>query len=149
MDRSEKALNYFDNNFNCSQSVLTAFAEELGLSEDESLRVACAFGGGMGRQQFTCGAVTGASMAIGLKIGKGKNGSDEMKAETYEKTVSLFNEFTRLHGSTSCRELLSNLDMNDASDLNTINEQNLFHINCRKYVSDAVRLTEKIIKPLK
>ena len=149
MDRSEKALNYFDNNFNCSQSVLTAFADELGLSEDESLRVACAFGGGMGRQQFTCGAVTGASMAIGLKFGKGKNDSDEKKAETYEKTVTLFNEFTQLHGSTNCRTLLNDLNMNDTNELETINEQNLFHINCRKYVSDAVRLTEKIIETLK
>ena len=49
MDRSEKALEYFDNKFNCAQSVLTAFANELGLSEDESLRVSCAFGGGIGR----------------------------------------------------------------------------------------------------
>ena len=73
MDHSEKALNLFDNKFNCAQSVLTAFAEELGLTEDESLRVACAFGGGMGRQQLTCGAVTGAAMALGLKFGKGKN----------------------------------------------------------------------------
>jgi C_GCAxxG_C_C family probable redox protein len=149
MDKKEKALHYFDNNYNCSQSVLIAFTEELGLPEDESLRIASAFGGGIGRQQFTCGAVTGAAMAIGLKFGKGKNDSDEKKAETYEKTVTLFNEFTRLHGSTNCRMLLNNLDMNDPGDLNTINEQNLFHINCRKYVSDAVRLTETIIETLK
>jgi C_GCAxxG_C_C family probable redox protein len=149
MDKKEKALHYFDNNYNCSQSVLIAFTEELGLPEDESLRIASAFGGGIGRQQFTCGAVTGAAMAIGLKFGKGKNDSDEKKAETYEKTVTLFNEFTRLHGSTNCRMLLNNLDLNDPGDLNTINEQNLFHINCRKYVSDAVRLTETIIETLK
>jgi len=149
MDKKEKALHYFDNNYNCSQSVLIAFTEELGLPEDESLRIASAFGGGIGRQQFTCGAVTGAAMAIGLKFGKGKNDSDEKKAVTYEKTVTLFNEFTRLHGSTNCRMLLNNLDMNDPGDLNTINEQNLFHINCRKYVSDAVRLTETIIETLK
>jgi C_GCAxxG_C_C family probable redox protein len=149
MERADKALNYFDNKFNCSQSVLTAFADELGLTEDESLRVACAFGGGIGRQQFTCGAITGAAMAIGLKFGKGKNDSEDKKSETYEKTVNLFDEFTRLHGSTTCRTLLNNLNMNEAKDLDTIIEQNLFHNNCRKYVSDAVRLTEKIIETLK
>jgi len=149
MERADKALDYFDTNFNCSQSVLAAFADDLGLSEDESLRVACAFGGGMGRQQFTCGAVTGAAMAIGLKFGKGKNDSDEKKAETYAKTVTLFNEFNSLHGSTNCRKLLNNLDMNNAEDLAAINEQYLFHTNCRKYVSDAVRITEKLIETLK
>ena len=149
MKRADKALNFFDTNFNCSQPVLAAFADESGLSEDESLRVASAFGGGMSRQQFTCGAVTGASMAIGLKFGKGKNDSDEKKVETYEKTLILFNEFKSLHGSTDCLKLLNNLDMNDPEDLKTIREQDLFHINCRKYVSDAVRLTEKIIETLK
>lgn len=145
MGRSEKALFYFDNKFNCSQSVLTAFAEELGLTEDESLRVASAFGGGIGRQQFTCGAVTGAAMVLGLKFGKGKNDSEDKKLQTYEKTIELFEEFTKLNGSTNCHKLLNDLDMRDEKELSLINEQNLFHTNCRKYVSDAVKLTEQII----
>ena len=146
MDRSEKALSYFDNKFNCSQSVLTVFAEELGLTEDESLRVATAFGGGIGRQQLTCGAVTGAVMALGLKFGKGKNDEDEKKQQTYEKTVELFEAFTNMNGSTNCRKLLNDLDMRDEKELSLINEQNLFHTNCRKYVADAVQLTEQIFK---
>ncbi len=145
MDHREKALSYFDNKFNCSQSVLTAFAEELRLTEDESLRVACAFGGGMGRQQLTCGAVTGAAMALGLKFGKGKDDSDEKKLLTYEKTVQLFDEFTKMNGSTNCHKLLNDLDMRDEKELSLINEQNLFHNNCRKYVVDAVKITEQII----
>jgi len=145
MDRSEKALSYFDNKFNCSQSVLTVFAEELGLTEDESLRVACAFGGGMGRQQQTCGAVTGAAMALGLKYGKGKNDSDDKKLLTYDMTVELFEEFNKLNGSTNCRSLLNDLDMRNENELSLINEQNLFHTNCRKYVADAVKITERIL----
>jgi C_GCAxxG_C_C family probable redox protein len=145
MDRSEKALSYFDNKFNCAQSVLTAFADESGLSEEESLRVSCAFGGGMGRQQHTCGAVTGAAMALGLRFGKGKNDSDEKKLNTYDKTVELFDEFTKLNGSTNCHQLLNNLNMRDEKELELINEQNLFHTNCRKYVADAVRIAENII----
>jgi C_GCAxxG_C_C family probable redox protein len=145
MDRSEKALSYFANKFNCSQSVLAAFADELGLTEDESLRVACAFGGGIGRQQLTCGAVTGAAMALGLKFGKGKNDEDEKKQKTYDKTTHLFEEFSKLNGSTNCRKLLNNLDMRDEKELILINEQDLFHTKCRKYVADAVLLTEQII----
>ena len=144
MERTEKALAHFDNNFNCSQSVLVAFAEDLGLSEDEALRVASAFGGGIGRQQFTCGALTGASMVLGLKFGKGKNDPDEKKIETYEKVVRLFNEFSEVHKSTNCRALLHNLDMNDEKELEIINGQNLFHDLCRKYVADAVQIVERI-----
>ena len=145
MDRSEKALSYFDNKFNCSQSVLIAFAEELGLTEDESLRVASAFGGGIGRQQHTCGAVTGAAMALGLKFGKGKNDSDDKKQLTYDKTVEMFQEFNKLNGSTNCRKLLNDLDMRNEDELRLINEQNLFHNSCRKYVADAVRITERLL----
>lgn len=149
MDRSEKALSHFDNKFNCSQSVLVAFADELGLTEDESLRVACAFGGGIGRQQHTCGAVTGAAMALGLKFGKGRNDEDEKKLQTYDKTIELFNKFASLNGSTNCRRLLNDLDMRDEDDLSLIKEQNLFHTSCRKYVADAVKITEQIFQDSK
>lgn len=149
MERSEKALEYFDTDFNCSQSVLVAFAKDLGLSEDEALKVATAFGGGMGRQQLTCGAVTGAAMALGLKYGKGLNDSNDKKQLTYDKTIELFNEFTGLNGSTGCRKLLNDLDMTDEKDHKMIVEKNLFHTNCRKYVADAVTITEKLINNFK
>jgi len=149
MDRSEKALEYFDNKFNCAQSVLAVFKDELGLTEDQALRVACAFGGGMGRQQLTCGAVTGAAMALGLKFGKGKNDDDAKKQHTYEKTVVLFNEFTKLNGSVNCRKLLNDLNMTDEKDHAAIVEQGLFESRCRKYVADAVQVTEKLLKNLK
>ena len=145
MDPSEKASTLFNTNFNCAQSVLASFAGELGLTEDELLRVASAFGGGIGRQQLTCGAVTGAAMALGLTFGKGKNDSDDKKQQTYDKTVELFEEFTRLNGSTSCRKLLHDLDMRDEKQYAEIEAQNLFHTHCRKYVADAVKITEQII----
>lgn len=146
MERSEIALEYFDSDFNCAQSVLTAFAPYLGLSDDEALRLSCAFGGGIGRQQLTCGALTGAAMAIGLKFGKGRFDGDDKKRLTYNKTVELMEEFTKLHGSSECRKLLNNLNMNDESDFNLIVEQNLFRTKCRKYVADAVNLLEKSIE---
>ena len=66
MTKSETALDYFRNKFNCSQAVFAAFGPAYGLSEDSCLKIGCAFGGGMGKQQLTCGAVTGALMALGL-----------------------------------------------------------------------------------
>lgn len=144
-DRVEKALHYFDNGFNCAQSVLASFDDVLGLKADELLRVASAFGGGMGRQQLTCGAVTGASMALGLRFGKGLHDADEKKADTYDKTVVLFDEFIKLNGSATCRNLLENLDMRDEKEHALIKERNLFATNCRRYVADAVKITEKLL----
>ena len=146
MKKSEKALDYFRNKFNCSQSVFTVFSPEYGYSENNALKVSCAFGGGMGRQQQTCGAVTGALMAIGLKYGKGINDTEEKKQMTYSKTREFFEEFIKIHGSTNCRELLDGLDMTDPEDHNKIMERNLFEVKCEKYVADAVIITEKLIK---
>jgi C_GCAxxG_C_C family probable redox protein len=144
MNKSDKALVYFRNKFNCSQSVFTAFGETYGMSENDCLKIGCAFGAGMGRQQLTCGAVTGALMALGLKYGKAMGDPEEKKQLTYEKTREFFAEFIRIHGTTSCRELLLGLDINDPDDHQKIIDQGLFGTLCEKYVADSVRIVEKI-----
>ena len=73
MTRQEAATLYFADTFNCSQSVFTFFGKEQGLTEDQCLKIGFAFGGGMRLQQYTCGALTGALMAIGLHFGRGLN----------------------------------------------------------------------------
>jgi C_GCAxxG_C_C family probable redox protein len=144
MKKQEHALKYFRNKFNCSQAVFTVFGKDYGLSEDDCLKVSCAFGGGMGRQQLTCGAVTGALMAIGLKYGKAFNDPEDKKQETYSKTREFFNRFTELNGSVNCRVLLEGLDMNNPNDHKIIMERKLFDLKCEKYVADAVKMVEKI-----
>lgn len=145
MKKSEKAATYFANNNNCSQSVFAAFGQDFGLTDDQCLKTACAFGAGMGRKQLTCGAVTGALMAIGLKYGKGLNDSPQKKAETYQKTVEFMNEFKAKHGSITCKELMQGLDMNNDEDMKKINKLKLHETYCSNYVKDATEIAEKII----
>jgi len=144
MEKREEALDYFRNRFNCSQAVFTVFGKDYGLSEDCCLKISCAFGGGMGRQQHTCGAVTGALMALGLKYGKALNDPEENKHHTYAQTREFFKRFTELNGSVNCKVLLDGLDMNDPDDHQKILERKLFEIKCEKYVSDAVGIVETI-----
>lgn len=146
MNKSDRALVYFRNKFNCSQSVYTVFSADYGLNEDDSLRISCAFGGGMGRQQHTCGAVTGALMALGMKFGKALNDPEERKQLTYAKTREFFDEFKKMHGSTNCRDLLEGLDMTDPEQHKEIMEKNLFEVKCEEYVASAVRITELLLK---
>jgi C_GCAxxG_C_C family probable redox protein len=143
--KTDKAIDYFRNSFNCSQSVFTVFGKDYGLSENDCLKIGCAFGAGMGRQQLTCGAVTGALLALGLKYGKAYGDSEDKKRETYMKTREFFTEFIRINGSSSCRELLNGLDINDADDYQKIIDQNLFVTHCEKYVTDAVEIAGEMI----
>ena len=144
MKRSENAVDYFRNRFNCSQAVFTVFGKDYGLSENDCLKVSCAFGGGMGRQQLTCGAVTGALMTLGLKYGKALNDPEEKKQKTYAVTREFFQRFTELNGSVNCKALLDGLDMNDPGDHKKIMERKLFDIKCEKYVADAVEIVETL-----
>jgi C_GCAxxG_C_C family probable redox protein len=142
--KSENAIYYFSNGFNCSQAVLASFGQEYGVSGDECLKLACAFGGGIARRQMTCGAVTGALMVLGLKFGWGRNDDISKKTATYEKANEFIEEFTERNGSINCRELLRGLDMNDPEDQKMIEKLELFQTICVKYIRDAVEIAQRM-----
>ena len=106
MSGLEKAKTSFRGAFNCSQSIFSSYAPEYGLNKDIALRLSTGFGGGMGRMQNTCGAVSGAFMVIGLKYGMGIDGDVEARDKTYELVKEFTNRFQKIHGSINCKELI-------------------------------------------
>jgi len=99
MDRAEKAVGFFTDGCNCSQSVFTAFADEFGLDEALAQRLSCGLGGGVGRMREVCGAVSAAAMVIGMRLGP-----DKTKA--YPAVQDFCAKFKARCGSIICRELL-------------------------------------------
>ena len=79
--------------YNCAQSVLIPFAEELGLTPEQANALAQNFGGGMGCGSV-CGAVTGALMALG---GLGLPPSARNQ---------LMEQFEAANGSVRCADLI-------------------------------------------
>ena len=59
MTHAERAKNNFLNGYNCAQSVVLAFADEIDVPEKILLAAAMPLGGGLGRLRETCGAVSG------------------------------------------------------------------------------------------
>jgi C_GCAxxG_C_C family probable redox protein len=143
--KAAQAVETFKGDYNCAQSVLSVFAEELGLSKDEALKLANPFGAGIAFMQETCGAVSGALMAIGLKFGKGENGCHEDKEIAYDMARHFIAEFKKQHHTVCCSELLDNLDMSTAEGMAKLNEMDYFRTRCANYVQDAVKITENII----
>ena len=47
MIRQEKAVEYFNRGFHCSQAVLAAYADQCGLTEEKALKLGACFGSGM------------------------------------------------------------------------------------------------------
>ena len=54
-ERKERALQCFAGDLHCSQSVLAAFSEECGITEEQAFRLGSCFGSGM-RRGNVCGA---------------------------------------------------------------------------------------------
>ena len=108
MDHSVLSKEMFCKGYNCAQAVVTAFHEELGMTESEAARLSSSFGGGMGRMRETCGAVSGMLLAAGLLWGYDTPGDDEAKAAHYRLVQKLAGKFRERTGSILCRELLGN-----------------------------------------
>jgi C_GCAxxG_C_C family probable redox protein len=144
-EKSTQAAETFRCGFNCSQAVLSVFAEDFGLTKDCCLRLASPFGSGIARMQETCGAVTGALMAIGLKYGKGEDGEEADKAHAYKLSQQLIAAFKEQNKSICCRDLLDGLDINTPEGMAEIQKRLLFQCNCSKYVQEAVLITEAIL----
>lgn len=104
--RVELAVDLFKQGYNCSQSVVGAFADMYGFSREQALKMAASFGGGIGRMRQTCGAACGLFMIAGLETGCTDPKNRMAKGANYELVQQLAAEFKRQNGSIICGELL-------------------------------------------
>ena len=147
MNKSEMALKLFADGFNCSQAVLTVFAEDFGLDKELALKLGTQFGGGA-RNGELCGAVSGALLVLGLKYGHYEQNNTQQKSRAYGIASEYTIRFTQVNGSIVCRELLG-YDLTKPEDMEHIREKNLFGDICPKMIESAVQVLEEIIADYK
>lgn len=143
MTKTERALELFANNFNCSQAVLTAFAPDFGLDEKLALMLGTSFGGGA-RNGEMCGAVSGALLVLGLKYGHYDAADNEQKSRAYAIAVEYTKRYKEANGSIVCRDLLG-YDLTKPEEMACIKEQGLFGSVCPKAIKSAVEILENIL----
>lgn len=141
MSVADRAVERFADGHSCSQAVFTALAEPMGMDCETAIKVSSGFGGGMGRMGATCGAVTGAFMALGLKCG----GVD---SEAKEETYRLVNRFVELlrerHRSLECRDLIG-CDLSTAEGRQQAKAKDTHATVCTGLVRDAVEIAEELL----
>ncbi len=116
----------------------------MGLREREALRVAGAFGAGMGCMGRTCGAVTGAVMVIGLAASKTAPGEDDRKMVGYGLVREFTRRFEAQHKTVECRALLG-VDLGTEAGMAAAVDAGLFTTRCARFVEEAVALLEDIL----
>jgi C_GCAxxG_C_C family probable redox protein len=90
----------------CSEAVLAVMNRGLrgGLPEGMDIRLASALPLGLGNSGCTCGALSGAALALGLFLGRDRSGALNGK-QAMPAANLLHNQFKGLFGSTCCRVL--------------------------------------------
>lgn len=145
-DKAKKAKELFESGYNCSQAVLGAFADELGLDTDTAMKISSSFGGGMGRLREVCGAVSGMFMVAGMKYGYASPEASEEKKELYKKIQELAGEFEQSNGSIVCRELLGLSAKKDNPAPEARTDSYYKKRPCAELVADAAGMIAEYIK---
>lgn len=105
-EKIARAVALFKEGYNCSQSVVAAFAGDYGFTREQALRMSASFGGGIGRMRETCGAACGMFLLAGLETGATEGADKEGKAANYALVQELAEEFKRRNGALKCADLL-------------------------------------------
>lgn len=91
--------------FNCAQAVACALAPEVGADFETCYLLSEGFGAGMGGHRETCGAISGAVMALSHLNSSGTETSGTTKVATYRLVHELVQRFGEMNGTTCCAEL--------------------------------------------
>lgn len=105
-DRVARAVALFKEGYNCSQSVVAAFADLYDFTREQALHMSASFGGGIGRMRETCGAACGLFLLAGLEKCALEGSDRESKAANYALVQELAEEFKKRNGALRCADLL-------------------------------------------
>ena len=142
MKRVEEAVLCFGSGFNCSQAIISTYGKDHGLDSALALRIASGFGGGMGRQCKTCGAVTGAYMVLGLKYGYISAQDIDGKEKMYGLIREFARRFRERNQSTKCEDLLGVHLL--TGDKERVTQQ--VKLICPKMIRDSAEILEELLK---
>ena len=115
---------YFKQGLNCAECVLRTFMDIYKVDvPDEVICMATGFGGGMGHTKNTCGAITGAVLALGLlkgrrnPFGPKEEMGDRIKnlqGEIYPVFAEMIGEIEGKYGTLICKEMSKQFDEFDS-----------------------------------
>lgn len=146
MTRREKAMQLFEEGYNCAQAVFLAFEDLHGIDRKTAAKLSSSFGGGMGRLREVCGAVSGMFMTAGVLYGYDDPKASTEKSEHYSRIQELAKAFEEKNGSIVCRELLG-LEVKREVPVPEARTVEYYKKRpCKELVGDAAEILEAYIK---
>jgi len=126
------------NGYGCAETTFTVLVGAFGLPDRSDSSVAMAMNGGVAYSGGTCGALTGAAMALGL-LANGRIADRPVAKRTARRIAArLIDAFEEEHGSSSCRELIGT-DLRTDEQHRAFIESGAWREGCMRQVEFAVR----------
>ena len=144
-ERAQIALDYFNQGYNCAQSVFAAFHPDMGLDEETALRIASSMGGGIGGLREVCGAFCGLSMALGALRGYESPTDMEAKKAHYALIQAQAERLTTDFDTLICRDLLASHDIVPSPVPAERNADYYKARPCARYVAACARMGQDVL----
>jgi C_GCAxxG_C_C family probable redox protein len=147
----EKAARYFKERppnfpegrpYNCCESVLLALAEYLDVKSELIPKIATGVGAGFSLNGLTCGSISGAVIAIGIKHGRKTNNQSPQMA--WSKVDKFIEAFKQQWGAVTCREL-TGLDVKTPEGFKEY-YKNIHDYACTERVKFAVKKAIELLE---
>jgi C_GCAxxG_C_C family probable redox protein len=130
----ETAKSYAAKGFLCSESVLLAISQWLGIRNELIPKIATGFGAGIGGQGMVCGAIGGGIMALCLEFGR--NEIKKQDTKPYWFAFEFLRRFEGEYGCVTCREL-TGCDFNTEAGRKKYTVEKMWETKCRQYIETA------------
>ncbi|MBU7017274.1 MAG: C_GCAxxG_C_C family protein [Theionarchaea archaeon] len=149
----ETAFAYERDLGNCPQCLLSAMHDLFGIGDDDSFKAATGFaGGGALAGDGTCGALVGGIMAIGLVLGRDREGHKSKKGagRAYKAAKKLRDKFLEEFGGVVCKDVQKKIfgrsfNMLDKNDYKKFEEMGGHTDKCTDVVGKVAMWTTDII----
>ncbi len=128
MNSAEKTIDLHKNGgLNCSQAILTAFGERIGIDPETAKVLGRPWCGGIAHMARTCGYLTGAILVLSRALDNEEEG--QARKDVINAVRELVARFEERRGSCHCRDLLG-ADLNTKEGIKQIMEKDLVAKHC-------------------
>ena len=144
----QKVNHYMELSHHCAQSSFLALSEQFGLGNADMVKALSPIPG-IAERGETCGAVSGALLALGLVFGKNNISDWQGYRDSLKPANEFCDRFEQELGSLRCRDIVKSefgmeLDLRKEDDLQKFQEAGATH-TCSMVVRTAVRIAADLI----
>lgn len=144
MTHKEKAEQLLNQQYHCSQALLGAFADDIGLDLKTAFKISTCFGGGM-RQGGICGCITASLLVLGMILGFYDSQDKELELYGNKKTDEFIRHFTeQMDGMVNCRDILGK-DISKPEEMAVIRKEKLILQKCPKALNISIDILEDML----